>query len=445
VHICRRWRRIVLASQQALHIQLFLTLGTPVLKTLDCWPALPIVVQYGGSTALDQPAPEDGDNIVAALKQSDRVSSISLTVTSSLLDKLSAIERPFSQLEDLVLLSQDSVPLTLPNAFRWGSRLRSLHLTGITFPSPLRLLYSSRNLVDLQLHELYPQHFSQETLTNALSGMAQLRSLSLHFVFTTDYIGVLSPSSGKRLVLPALTRLKFRGITKYLEGLVARIDAPRLGDIEVTFLNEHNFDLSELSGFIDRIEMHKLHRRAHFLFSELAVCISLVQLGGAPTCIKLQVFCEQLSEQLYSMARICIDFSAVLSNVEDLRISVTRQSNWGDVMGWLMLINSFTGVKWLYVSENISTDIVTALQVPNRWGKTPLPALHRLFISISESQPGPRPVHLSEANASFMTSRRLSGHHIRVEYELLRHIDDLHGTGTSHVQCQHHYSLIRLK
>ncbi|KAH9009191.1 hypothetical protein EDB84DRAFT_1406943, partial [Lactarius hengduanensis] len=34
VHICRKWRRIVFASQRALHLWLFSTYGTPVLKTL---------------------------------------------------------------------------------------------------------------------------------------------------------------------------------------------------------------------------------------------------------------------------------------------------------------------------------------------------------------------------------------------------------------------------
>ena len=50
--------------------------------------------------------------MIAVLKQSDRVSSITLTVTTSLLDKLYTIERPFLELEDLTLLSRDSMPLT---------------------------------------------------------------------------------------------------------------------------------------------------------------------------------------------------------------------------------------------------------------------------------------------------------------------------------------------
>ncbi|KAN0126217.1 hypothetical protein V8E53_015262 [Lactarius tabidus] len=63
------------------------THATPILKIklkiLDHWPALPIVVQYGGLPGHNPPAPEDEDNIMAALKQSDRVASISRTVTSS--------------------------------------------------------------------------------------------------------------------------------------------------------------------------------------------------------------------------------------------------------------------------------------------------------------------------------------------------------------------------
>jgi hypothetical protein len=118
VHICRKWRRIVFASQHALHLRLLCTHGTPVQKTLDCWPAsLPIVVEYGGSPGLDAPAPEDEHNTIAALEQSNRVRSISLTVTSSLRERLFAISGSFSELEDLVLLSRESEQLILPYFF----------------------------------------------------------------------------------------------------------------------------------------------------------------------------------------------------------------------------------------------------------------------------------------------------------------------------------------
>src|ERR1700761_2893494 len=43
--ICCKWRRIVFASQQALQLRLVFTYGTPVLKTLDCWPTMSFVVR----------------------------------------------------------------------------------------------------------------------------------------------------------------------------------------------------------------------------------------------------------------------------------------------------------------------------------------------------------------------------------------------------------------
>ena len=404
----------------------------PVSKTLDCWPTLPIIVQYGGSLRLDLPAPEAEGNIVAALKQSDRVSSINLVITNSLLEKLYAISEPFSELEELVLLSQENVQLTLPSTFRSGPRLRSLHLTRVAFPALPQLLHSSRNLVDLQLHEVLDAwHISPATLVNALSGMAQLQSLSLHFPSTSNHI-ILPLPSGERIILPSLTRLDFRGVNAYLEGLVARIDAPGLRDIEVTFFNKRIFGAYKLSEFINRIETQRSHRRADILSSESAISISLTQ-PETPTCLKVQVYCEPLSGQVYSMSQICSHFSAW---VEDLHINVARPTSGQhgvDAGRWLDLFDSFTGVKWFHVTGNLSTeDIVLALQPSERWRKTILPTLQKLCIR----EPEPHCTPLREAVVSFTHSRRLSGRFIAVEYER-QWISELHGTGILYAQRQH--------
>jgi hypothetical protein len=414
---------------------------------LDCWPTLRVVVQFTGSLALDQQTPEDEDGIMAALKQSARVSSISLSVTSSLLGKFYEIERPFSELENLVLVSRDSVRLTLPNTIQWGSQLHRLHLTRINlFPTTLfQLLYSSRNLVDLQLHEvLDPLYFPPDNFTNVLSRMPQLLSLSLHFLSTTNY---RAPSPSRvRAVLPVLTRLAFRGITGYLECLVARINAPRLGDIEVTFFNEFTFDLdlSQLSEFIDRIGVHKSYCRAYILSSERVISISLIR-PGAATCLKFHLVCEPLRGQLCSMARICSRLSAFLFDVVDLHIRATRPSRWEDRLHnerWLEPIKSFAGVNRLNVSGNLSINIVRALELADSRRETVLPALHKLYIP----QPGPGHEPLMEAVESFMISRRLSGHPIAMEYEQLCYLNELSGTGMAYIQCHPRcYVLTRLE
>ncbi|KAH9059949.1 hypothetical protein EDB87DRAFT_680631 [Lactarius vividus] len=435
VHICRRWRRIVFESQRTLHLRIFCTCRTPVLKTLHCWPMIPIDVQYGGSLELGHPAPKDEGNIMASLKQSSRVSSINLTATQSLLDKLSAIEKPFSELEDLVLLSRDGVLLTLPTAFRWGPRLRCFHSTRVAIPGLLQLLYFSTNLVDLQLHEVLDfWQFPPEVLTDALSGMTQLQSLSLHFLSTTNY-RVLHPQSWGCAVLPVLTRFNFRGTAEYLEGLVVRIDAPRLGDIEVTFFDALTVDLSILSEFIDQIEIQKSHRRAHILSSEHSISISLIQ-PGASTCLKLQLLREPLSDQLSSMAQICTSFSALLSNVEDLRISVTRPSSGQDNSNhekWLMrMIRQFKYARWLCVAGVPSTNTVFSLPLSVLGRATLLPALNRPCIT--EPAPHYARAPLLDAVASVTNSLRLSGGIIGVEYDKPG-TNELRGTGTTFLQC----------
>ena len=76
----------------------------------------------------------------------------------------------------------------------------------------------------------------------------------------------------------------------YLEGIVDIIDVPSLKDVEITFDNP-SLALPLFKGFIDRIEMHRSHRRAHILSSEPTISISLTQ-PGAPMRLKLQAFCK---------------------------------------------------------------------------------------------------------------------------------------------------------
>ena len=421
MHICRRWRRIVFESQRSLHLRLFCAPGTPVLKTPSVWPALPIVIQYGGSRSSNPPVPEDEDNIVAALKQPDRINSISLTVTKSLLEKLSTIERPFSELENLVILCGDDVPLTLSSAFRWGSRLRNLHLTGVAIPALPQLLVSSTGLVDLQLHEISEVgYISPEEFASALSRMSYLRTLSLHFLSSAPYVGV-PPQPSERVTLLALRKFNYRGNSKYLDSLVARIDAPQLGNINVTFFSQSPpMRLPQLDQLIDRIAMHKSHRQADILSSENAISVSFTQ-PESPTYLVLQVTCKSISQQLAHMTRICNGLYSSLSGIEHLRVCATRP--WGYHKDWRNILSIFRGIKWAYVACGHPANITVAKTIALL-----LPALHKLCI------PEPLPLR-QRAVESFIHSRLLSGHIIAVEYERLS-INELHGAGKMCFQRQ---------
>ena len=419
------------ASQRNLRLRLLCTHGTPVPKTLDCWLTLPIVVQYGAPVVPGLLATEDEDNIMAAL-QSDRVSSISLVVTKSLLEKLFAIERPFSDLEELILLSGDSMPLTLPSAFRWGLRLRTLHLTRTAISALPELLSLSKGVVDLQLHEILDlEYFSPDAFADALSGMTQLRSLSLSLHFLS-IPGNYARFSRNRAILPALTCLKYRGTAKHLDGIVDRIDAPRLGDVEIRFFSQPPKNPSRLFRFINRIEMQKSHRRADILASEHAISISFTS-PEAPSRLELQIFCKPLARQLSCMAQICNESSTFLLGVEHLYICITRAKSKRDDSDreeWLKLTRPFLGTKWVNVAGEHSTNLVLALQHSQIRGETVLPALCKLCLRV----PQPRYAPLRDAVVSFLRSRRLSGHLIAMEYER-SWINERRGRGTAFVQA----------
>ncbi|KAN0142019.1 hypothetical protein V8E53_000481 [Lactarius tabidus] len=256
--------------------------------------------------------------------------------------------------------------------------------------------------------------------------MAELRTLSLHFLSSAappDLLGS-PPLSGKRVVLPALTCLKYRGTSKYLDSVVAGIDAPRLRDIDITLLCRPTMDASQLGQFLNRIEMQKSHCRAEILSPQRTIAISFNQ-PEAPARLELRVSCNNLARGLSYMARICKSLSAFLLGVELLHIGATQPPSGQDddhLKEWLGLIHPFRGTKWAHLSGNQPTDIILALGL--RQHEAVLPALHKLYVR----EPEPRYAPLQEAVLSFIHSSRLSGQTVCVEYERAR-VDELLRTG----------------
>ena len=419
MHVCKSWRQVVFTSPWSLHLRLCCKHGTPVSETLDRWPVLPIIVQYGGSLTPGLPAPEDEDNVLVALKQSDRVSSISLTITDSLLAKLFTIEKSFSELEKLDLLSPDNVYLSMPNIFQWGPRLRSLHLTRIAIPL-LPQLSSSTGLVDLQLYEIPTAcYVAPEAFANLLSGMTHLRSLSLYFLSHPPHPDHLDlPSSSKECVtLPALTSLKYRGGSRYLDNIVARIDAPCLEDVDVTFFYEPTFHVSQLGRFTERIELQRSVCQADIVSSHSTISILFTQ-PDAPTRLGLQISCEQLDLQLFLIGQILNHFPHFLHHVKNLCINTTEPSSEDDVTGgerWLGLIRVFGCAKDFRVAGEHVTEILCALrpedQEPENPAASVLPALRDLRVL---REPLWIPGLSWDAVQSLYASRWRSGRPIRI-------------------------------
>jgi hypothetical protein len=387
------------------------------LKTLEFLPPFPLILKYGGSPELNPPAPEDEENIVAALKQSDQVRSVNLTVTKSLVEKLSTISEPFTELEELVLLSLDNLQLALPGAFRWGPRLRTLHSTRVAIPTLPQILSPPTDLVDLQLHEI-PKlgYFCPEAFANALSGATRLEILSLDFLSLPPRRNHLRfpPQSGnsERSFLSALTCLEYRGTSKFLDSFVARIDAPRLEDIDITFSSQPTMNASQLGRFIGRIEMQISPHQANIELSADAISIYFTS-SKTSTPLQIQIPCKPLDWQLSSMAQICDQFSPFLFSVKRLGLTATQwSSEQADVDGeqWLELLRAFGGARSVWVTGRLTTDVLSALGKADSEYTTVLPSLRRLRVG--------RPLSMYEPSwdvvQSFLALRWISGRPVQV-------------------------------
>ena len=372
---------------------------------------------------------------MAALEQFDRVCFISLTISRSLVKKLSTISGPFSELEELFLLSQFNVLVTLPSAFWWGHHLRTLHSTRIAFPSLPQLLSPCQDLVDLQLHEIPGVgYFSPEAFADALCGMTQLQTLSLHFLSLPprrSYL-CLPPRPEDRVVLPALTCLKYRGISKYLDSLVARIDAPLLSGIDVTFFNQPTLDSSQLGLFIDRIEVQRSLRRADIVFSRGTISITLTQ-PGTLAKLGLKISCEQLDWQLSSICQVCNHFRLFISRIEDLGIDTTGSSSVPDDMDgeqWVRLILAFRSAEDFRLAGELATDILGALRPVDEEHKTILPALRSLHVEEPLTMFGP----FLDTIKSIITQRQLTPLPVKLYYSKSRYPCQICCIGFGHWQ-----------
>jgi len=183
VHVCWKWRHIVLESPLRLNLRIHCHPTTPVKEKLDIWPSFPIVIHQ--SDQLWQPT-WDTDNTIAALEHDDRICEINLwgVPGPQMGEILTAMLKPFPVLTDLWLLSEDETESVDPNLFLGGSAscLRSLQLAYIPFPGLPKLLLSATHLTDLQLFDItHSRYISPKAMVSCFSTLTRLETLILEF------------------------------------------------------------------------------------------------------------------------------------------------------------------------------------------------------------------------------------------------------------------------
>ena len=388
---------------------------------LDIWPEFPIYIY-----AFDCSTKEGRDNTAAALGLNHRVSGIRFDSRSSLEWEtfVSLMQHPFPALTHLWVQPSISINSPIPCSFLGGSApsLQDLILADVPFPALPELLLSATSLVRL-LYDNIPRsgYISPQALVTSLSSLTRLESLLLTFLLPQSVpdraIQDLAPYT--RTLLPALTYFRYRGDTKYMEDLVAQLDAPLLESLEITLFHERILEVSELAKFVRRADKLSLVDRAKVTFRPDCISLTLSQelLVGRvdPKTLMLNPTCSKPELRLSYLARFCASCLPTFSPFHCFYILAPHHDTWKNVKDdpdpqWQELLRLFNTVKDLRLSYYIAPHIAKVLRrLPVERVAEVLPALENLFISGIERS-GP----MREAILVFSDARELSGHPVSI-------------------------------
>ena len=444
VHVCQRWRNLILGSANYLRLSLVCTNGTPVQNMLAHSPPLPLTVDYINEDGITA---EDEEGLLLALEQRNRVRHIRLVFPVQNLQKLvKAIDEEFSTLEYLIVhpRTEDSAVLLLPETLH-APHLRHLALRGFTCPIRPQLYPTAASLVTLYLEVNHPSaYFQPNVLLQWISFMPQLERLVILFIFAVpsrDLERQLTRTPiTTHITLPNLRSFWFRGISAYLEAVVCRITTPRLEKLQIQLFNQLTFSIPLLPQFIYTTETLRFDS-ADIDFSNNQARVETYIRETDALAFTIKVYCRSLDWQVSSATQISNALSQALSAVEHLTLRhqvhshSSEEHNYVDRIEWRNLLRLFSNVKTLCVEDGLVEELSHCLRLEGQelslellpelqeltyfgsrnLGDTFIPFIHarqNAGRSVTLVRHGPRPNPLSSGPPAMTSSSDKAGNDI---------------------------------
>ena len=432
-HVCRRWRQIILESPHRLNLQILCTEKSPVKKDLRIWPILPLVIKYNYTGRNLRPA--GIGNILAALRQPNRVRHVQLNVASSMLEKMAPLlQESFPELTYIDIFSESTDRGTmgvLPDGFLGGSapRLQEFYFLNLSFPSLPTFLLTTSNLTSLAFLDIPPTgYIAPEAMIACLAGMPKLERFVFGFQSTTPHPVRIRPPPIKRILLPTLTSFALNSASEYLEDFVAQIDSPQLYDIRVICWSPLvDTPVAQLPKFVDRTIGSKLpifrHAQVCYFNGFFSFVIYYPEIDpfwdrypaqNPNTFIKRTVFsCRRIGRRVFDIAQVLSRFSpATFSKVVHLELELERGEGLPTPrtasLEWLFILRQFPAAETLRVSSEFSGFVAAALEDFAEDIIMVTEMLPDLDLICLEAQPVPSSVE------KFITVRRLAGRPLTV-------------------------------
>jgi hypothetical protein len=369
--VCQRWRSIIFASPSRLDLHLLCTYGTPVADMLTHSPPLPLTIYYPDKYR--KMTKKDEKCILLALQHRDRVRHIMLAFrTSSWQKVITAMDEQFPTLERMRIEVpiHGSARLVLPSTFQ-APLLRSFTLANVILPIGSTLLMTTVGLVTLILDDIPSVYFAPSHLLTRLSLMPHLEKLVVRFYTPTPRVEpqLSSTSVMTHITLPNLRIFIFRGVSPYLDALLAWIAAPLLNNFDISISKQPPFVVPHLLRFMRTTQ--------NFDLSAIELNFSIYGFLLIKDLRSHSLFCMRINSgpldlQVSSAVEILTTLEPVLSVVETLVLNhlefYNEPSGWHkdvDRTLWRDLLRLFSNVNLLHVHHVLVREITRSLHPDN--------------------------------------------------------------------------------
>jgi hypothetical protein len=272
----------------------------------------------------------------------------------------------------IVSQTEDDTSLDLPRTFQ-APLLRHFSLFHVALPIRSPLLTTAVGLVTLALNEVPPSaYFPPIYLLTRLSLMPQLERLSINFHSPLPNRDVerqlLNTPITMHITLPNLRCLAFRGVSAYLEGLLAPIIAPVLCILRIDLFSQLTFTVPRLLQFIDDTSATISFNTLQLYLDNDSVLLAAPRGGHRLYPFMVRVMCRHLDWQVSSAAQILTSLQPLLSAVERLTLSHqehSQSSEWHnevDRTQWRQLLRPFSNLNTLRVQDELVERVAHSLQ-----------------------------------------------------------------------------------
>ncbi|KAH9961760.1 hypothetical protein BC827DRAFT_258930 [Russula dissimulans] len=372
VHVCQRWRSLILRSASHLDLCLVCTYRTPVADMLAHFPPLPLVIDHFRKYYEEPANSEDEAGILIALQQRDRVRRIQLGGHVPYMQRLiETIDEEFPMLEYLCIMCTTvwNKWWPLPKTFQ-APRLRHLILSDFAFPMRSPLLTNIDILeLTLQLLDSYAD-FTADTLLQPLSLMHHLQSFAIDCGDCLDAHVNGEPLMIRNVTLPNLRSFAFHGECAFLEALLPHITTPLLEKLYISLFYQQVFSAPHLLQFIiTTVNFTGWPSSAVLRFDDWEASVELFPDVGAQmysVCLSNQV--STLNRQVAFAAHVLDVLRPVLSEVVHLTLEYrygegtaaesTLWHNQPDRTDWRKLLGAFGNVKTLCTMASSKKSLV---------------------------------------------------------------------------------------